>query len=1278
MIENSLARKIFKDFLKEKINFKNNQTLIIGIDGPTASGKTILADNLKKEVENYGRKCFVYRLDWTLISRNKRLKDLEEINSTKSFMKYESALHMRLFMVEDFLKKIRNAEYSQEKKKIILDKLYSRDDNGKINGSTAFNFDKNYVVLLEGHYTSETKLSRYIDFNIMLLGEYKVLIKRKIDRVKNYRRSNEVEDYFSRIDLPSFRNHLKNFPFGSDLIVDNSNFKKPKIKNYDFVLTWIKKNKIKSKKKINKNRKIKLQYLIKDLFSCSLESKYFVDVVHDSIVKLLEWDTKICEYLTISINYIETDVTTCAKDIIKKLHIKDRADILFDVIHTNAIHNIYKRKLPVTLGINIKFKKINKSIHLLMEVTNNSIFFRIIWDGGSKRIKIDRQLGETRNTKNILVEVLNDKKNFSLKTSLKVYTPTHFIIPSFLKGSNFNLILTDHEEENVSSVSCINELINNYGVWIRRFATFKELSFFREILLKVGLDSISIGNYLIASRLPSSNLKKRFKEFCNQWDTSFQNQQLYSKGSFSYDKICETERVYVKKFVKRNCKDFVYLDEKLYCKRDILANNFLKINKQIQKMLLNQNRLLRKRISQFILDTFPNLKVNTSKYWEDIKSENNRLINFSEIIDLQPSILSEIYLWINLRGDNSAILASNIYDIRGSSVDCYAFLASSIKNKTPIVLQASLNAIGQKENYNGKKIQGYLKPKNGVSDFISAATRAARDFFLDTGDTSLIYGIGLDHINYENDIPHGRARRFLTKSMNSGLVTHYVLDGSKKFKIKNETDRSYKRAFTPVIDYALSLIEKIPAKTYYIFDKEICAGELNYIENKKEAILPTAHNFKIFVEVFREKIKEKKLFSLLKRPILFIGNLGTTHHGSDTNTPKVEIAEQWKEKIQRYNFISAVLHGTTQTHSDYLKRSTGGCHKVNVAGDFLETFINNLPVELYEILVNSGNEKKKSLHLISAQIKKLQKNAKHKIIRAMESHCHSIQQNINSPTLTPNDISYFKYRPYKYSKSQSLEIVNSISKRLDKDKIIKNKNLRNVSDFSASMIEVPFNEFYKKTVNKIFSQGISNFHIDVGDGKFITRKIDALRKVKYLKENFKKLKIHCHLMVNAPHKLKQNNKSYIEEYISAGCQKIALHERSFEDETELISAINIIKKYNAKPGVVIETYRNIDEKLIKILIQNKIEWVVIMGVVIGYGGQIFDNKIISKINALKVYYKSINKKLLIEVDGGLTEDNIKMCIDAGADILSGWSIVKSKTVSGITKKLKKIKKICGK
>ena len=42
------------------------------------------------------------------------------------------------------------------------------------------------------------------------------------NRVKSYRKSNEVEDYFKRIDLPSFRKHLSNFPFGSNLVVDNT------------------------------------------------------------------------------------------------------------------------------------------------------------------------------------------------------------------------------------------------------------------------------------------------------------------------------------------------------------------------------------------------------------------------------------------------------------------------------------------------------------------------------------------------------------------------------------------------------------------------------------------------------------------------------------------------------------------------------------------------------------------------------------------------------------------------------------------------------------------------------------------------------------------------------------------------------------------------------------------------------------------------------------------------------------------------------------------------
>ena len=77
-----------------------------------------------------------------------------------------------------------------------------------------------------------------------------------------------------------------------------------------------------------------------------------------------------------------------------------------------------------------------------------------------------------------------------------------------------------------------------------------------------------------------------------------------------------------------------------------------------------------------------------------------------------------------------------------------------------------------------------------------------------------------------------------------------------------------------------------------------------------------------------------------------------------------------KKKYKLYNFISAVLHGTTKTHSDYLKRSTSGCHKVNVAGDFLDTFT-NLFLPIFIKFIKFSLEIKKSLFLLYPYLKKL-------------------------------------------------------------------------------------------------------------------------------------------------------------------------------------------------------------------------------------------------------------------------------------------------------------------
>ena len=206
----------------------------------------------------------------------------------------------------------------------------------------------------------------------MLLGDCKELIKRKKDRVKDYRSSNDVEDYFNRIDLPSFKNHLKYFSFAPDIIIDNTNYNQPEIKDHKFLLSWIKQNKPLKDKKVKKD---KLSRLMEELFSNSSQSKIFRDKTYEAVINLLDWDKRIFEYLTISIEQINDDLTSYAKNIINALNEKNKNSIFFEVIHTNAIHNIYKRKLPVTLGVGMNFKKTNKKIQLLMEVTNSSIFF---------------------------------------------------------------------------------------------------------------------------------------------------------------------------------------------------------------------------------------------------------------------------------------------------------------------------------------------------------------------------------------------------------------------------------------------------------------------------------------------------------------------------------------------------------------------------------------------------------------------------------------------------------------------------------------------------------------------------------------------------------------------------------------------------------------------------------------------------------------------------------------------------------------------------------------
>ena len=132
-----------------QIKALNSQSniIVVGIDGPTAAGKTILANSLGEQIKNQlDINVEYFRLDWTLLPRDERQKDLEHLMRSKYDFALEGELHMNLDLFLEFLKKIhafKNKPISDEVfKKFLIQGLYSRDNNGKCNGSYEYDFTK--------------------------------------------------------------------------------------------------------------------------------------------------------------------------------------------------------------------------------------------------------------------------------------------------------------------------------------------------------------------------------------------------------------------------------------------------------------------------------------------------------------------------------------------------------------------------------------------------------------------------------------------------------------------------------------------------------------------------------------------------------------------------------------------------------------------------------------------------------------------------------------------------------------------------------------------------------------------------------------------------------------------------------------------------------------------------------------------------------------------------------------------------------------------------------
>ena len=172
------------------------------------------------------------------------------------------------------------------------------------------------------------------------------------------------------------------------------------------------------------------------------------------------------------------------------------------------------------------------------------------------------------------------------------------------------------------------------------------------------------------------------------------------------------------------------------------------------------------------------------------------------------------------------------------------------------------------------------------------------------------------------------------------------------------------------------------------------------------------------------------------------------------------------------------------------------------------------------------------------------------------------------------------------------------------------------------------------------------FHLDVMDGRFVPNISFGPMIVEFIRKSTTK---YCdvHLMIEEPEK-------YAEAFKKAGADNLTVH---FEACRHLHRNIQQIKSLGMQAGVAINPHTPVD--LLKNILKD-IDLVCLMSVNPGFGGQSFIPHTIYKIKQLK---EMINEQLLnvkIEIDGGVTLENAKSILDAGADVLvAGNTVFKS-------------------